>query len=346
MKAMTYTNFGEQPFIEEVKDPVANHDGVVVKVLASGICRSDWHGWMGHDSDIRLPHVPGHELVGEIVEIGKSIRNFKIGQRITVPFVSGCGRCTICISGNHQICDHQFQPGFTAWGSFAQYVALDYADSNLAVVPEYISSVTAASLGCRFITAFRALVDQGHVKENDWVAVHGCGGVGLSAIMIAKAKGAHIIAVDVNSEALQFAKKCGAEYAINAKKEIVIEAIQSITNGGADISVDALGSIETCVNSIECLRKLGKHIQVGLMAGKDHNPPIPMHSVIAKELQLIGSHGMQAFRYPAIFEMIEQKVIHPEILVNSKVNLAQAITHLIGMDNMKHAGITVIDDFD
>ncbi len=345
MKAMVYTKFGARPAIEEVKDPIPSREGVVVKVLASGICRSDWHGWKGHDDDIQLPHVPGHELVGEIVETGKSIRKFKVGQRVTVPFVSGCGRCDICTSGNHQVCDHQFQPGFTAWGSFAQYVALDYADENLVVVPTYITSVTAASLGCRFITSFRAVVDQGKVKENNWVAVHGCGGVGLSAIMIAKAKGAKVIAIDINSEALRFAEQCGASYLIDAKKENVSAAIQSITNGGADISIDALGSKETCINSIACLRKLGKHIQVGLMTGDQSNPSIPMHLVIARELQLIGSHGMQAIRYPEIFEMIEQKTIRPEILISKHVNLEEGIEHLIDMDKMQHAGITVITDF-
>ncbi len=346
MKAMMFEKFGVKPSVTTVKYPIPSRDGVVVKVLASGICRSDWHGWMGHDEDIVLPHVPGHELVGEIVETGSEVKIFSIGQRITVPFVSGCGRCSICESGNPQVCDHQFQPGFTAWGSFAQYVALAFADTNLAVVPETINSVTAASLGCRFITAFRALVDQARVVPNNWVAIHGCGGVGLSACMIANAKGAKVIAVDINEESLALAKECGATWVINALKENVADAIQEITHGGADISMDALGSIETCSNSIACLRKLGKHIQVGLMAGDQYNPSLPMHLVIARELQLIGSHGMQAFRYPEIFEMIEQNTLQPQILVRREVNLSDGVDHLINMDKVHAAGITVITDFD
>ena len=213
------------------------------------------------------------------------------------------------------------------------------------VVPESINSITAASLGCRFITAFRGIVDQGQVKENEWVAVHGCGGVGLSAIMIANARGANVIAIDINDETLKLAIACGAQHIINAKKENVVEAIQTLTKGGAHVSVDALGSKITCSNSIGCLRKLGRHIQIGLMAGEDYLPSIPMHLVIARELQLIGSHGMQAFRYPEIFEMMEQKSIQPEILVKSQVHLEQAIHHLTEMDNMKHSGITVINNF-
>lgn len=187
MRAAVFETFQGNITIKIIKDPVPKRDGVVVKVKATGLCRSDWHGWMGHDSDIELPHVPGHELAGIIEAIGKNVKNFNIGDRITVPFVSGCGSYGECKSGNHQVCDYQSQPGFTHWGSFAEYVALDYADTNLVRLPEEIDDVTAATLGCRFITSFRAIVDQGKVSEGQYVTIHGCGGIGLSAIMIANA---------------------------------------------------------------------------------------------------------------------------------------------------------------
>ena len=210
MRAAVFEKFQGQINIQNVQDPTPHDDGVVVKVEATGLCRSDWHGWMGHDSDIDLPHIPGHELAGTIEAIGKNVRNFKVGDRVTVPFVAGCGTCGQCISGNHQVCDTQSQPGFTHWGSFAEYVALDYADTNLVKLPETIDSITAATLGCRFITSYRAVVAQGKVSGGQYVAVHGCGGVGLSAIMIANALGAQVIAVDINDETLQFAKELGA----------------------------------------------------------------------------------------------------------------------------------------
>ncbi len=174
------------------------------------MCLSDWHGWQGHDADIVLPHVPGHELAGEIVETGNDVKNFKVGDRVTVPFVGGCGSCYQCTTGNHQVCDHQSQPGFTHWGSFAEYTKLDYADVNLVRLPEQISDETASILGCRFITSFRAVVEQGDVKGGEIVAVHGCGGVGLSAIMIATALGASVIAIDINEEALQKGAEFGS----------------------------------------------------------------------------------------------------------------------------------------
>ncbi|HCO47982.1 MAG TPA: alcohol dehydrogenase, partial [Spirochaetaceae bacterium] len=190
MKAAIFDRFRAPIEISEVPDPQVPEDGVVLSVDATGICRSDWHGWQGHDTDIRLPHVPGHELAGTIVEVGKGIRNWKRGERVTMPFVAGCGHCAPCQSGNQQVCDHQFQPGFTHWGSFAQLVAIHYADMNLVRLPDDMDSVSAASLGCRFATAFRALEAQARVRAGDWVAIHGCGGVGLSAVMIAKAMGA------------------------------------------------------------------------------------------------------------------------------------------------------------
>jgi len=214
---------------------------VVIRVAASGICRSDWHGWMGHDADIRLPHVPGHELAGVVAAVGANVTRFKVGERVTVPFVSGCGRCEQCSKGQQQICASQFQPGFTAWGSFAEFVAIDYADINLVKLPEAIDFVTAASLGCRFATSFRAIVDQARVRPGEWVAIHGCGGVGLSAIMIANAMGARVIAVDIDQTKLDFAKKLGAEVGVLATADVKA-AILEQTKGGAHVSMDALGS--------------------------------------------------------------------------------------------------------
>lgn len=262
MKAVYYKEFQGKVKIKEVPNPKVSHDSVIVKVGATGLCRSDWHGWMGHDPDIVLPHVPGHELAGTIVEIGSSIKNWKIGDRVTVPFVSACGHCVECTTGNHQICDNQFQPGFTAWGSFAELVEIKYADINLVHLPDEIDFETAASLGCRFITASRAVIDQEKVTAGQWVAIHGCGGVGLSAINIAAAAGANVIAIDIDDEKLSLAKESGAVKTIHSKKvKSVPHEIFKLSGRGAHLSIDALGSQQTCFNSISCLRKQGKHTQ-------------------------------------------------------------------------------------
>ncbi|MDX1507437.1 MAG: zinc-dependent alcohol dehydrogenase family protein [Woeseiaceae bacterium] len=346
MKAAVYRAFGEALTIEELPEPEPPAGGVVISVRATGLCRSDWHGWMGHDPDIRLPHVPGHELAGVIETVGSDVANWKPGDRVTVPFVCGCGTCPQCASGNHQVCDRQSQPGFTHWGSFAEYVAIDYADVNLVRLPEELDFVTAASLGCRFVTSFRALVDQGRLAAGQWLAVHGCGGVGLSAIMIAKALDAQVVAVDIDNAKLEFAQRIGADVLINAKDvDSVASGVQAATGGGAHVSVDALGSDVTCSNSIGGLRKRGKHIQVGLMAGDDSMPAVPMDRVIADELEIIGSHGIQAHRYAELLDMIRAGTLRPELLIGKTISLEDAALALPRMHRFEGSGVTIVDRF-
>lgn len=344
MKAALYTTFREAIAIADLPDPEVPDDGVVLKVDATGICRSDWHGWQGHDTDIRLPHVPGHELAGTIVETGKNIRNWKRGERVTMPFVAGCGHCEPCRSGNQQVCDHQFQPGFTHWGSFAQFVAIHYADMNLVRLPDTMDSVAAASLGCRFATAFRALEAQARVRAGDWVAIHGCGGVGLSAVMIARAMGARIVAVDIQEDKLAMARNLGADIAINGREvPDIVAAIKDATGGGAQVSLDALGSRQTCFNSVACLAKRGRHVQVGLMLGDQSRAEIPMDLVVARELEIYGSHGIQAHRYDLLLGLVASGRLHPELLVTDRYDLGQGIDFLQRMDQFPGTGIRVID---
>lgn len=346
MRAVVYETFQKPPSIQNLPDPTPVNDGVVLKVMAAGLCRSDWHGWMGHDPDIALPHVPGHELAGIVEAVGKDVKNWNIGDRVTVPFVGGCGRCPQCASGNHQVCDDQFQPGFTHWGCFAESVAIQRADINLVRLPDSMSFETASSLGCRFVTSFRAVVDQGAVRAGQWVAVHGCGGVGLSAIMIANALGANVIAIDIGVRQLEMARAAGAVAMVNASQtDNVVEAIREITDGGVHVSIDALGSQQTCFNSIANLRKRGRHVQVGLMTGQHQQPNVPMDMVLANELEVVGSHGMQAYRYPEMMAMIENEKLKPEKLLGKLISLDDSLTALMRMNEFSAAGVTVINRF-
>jgi alcohol dehydrogenase len=346
MRAAVYEEFAKPISIQNVPDPTPEAHGVVIQVKATGLCRSDWHGWMGHDPDITLPHVPGHELAGVVEAVGKNVSRWNIGDRVTLPFVCGCGTCPQCVSGNHQVCDHQFQPGFTHWGSFAEYVAVNYADVNLVHLPEEINFVSAASLGCRFVTSFRAIVDQGKISAGQWVAIHGCGGVGLSAIMIANALGANVVAIDITDEKLNFARSIGAVATVNAAQvNDPVESVLDITQGGAHLSVDALGHPDTCFNSIANLRKRGKHIQIGLMLADQCHPAIPMDKVIANELEILGSHGIQAYRYPAILEMIQAEKLRPEKLIGQTISLDESTEALVNMNDFGGIGVTVINKF-
>ncbi|WP_432119984.1 zinc-dependent alcohol dehydrogenase family protein [Streptomyces sp. bgisy032] len=344
MRAVVFERYGEAAEVREVADPEPAEHGVVVRVEATGLCRSDWHGWQGHDPDIVLPHVPGHELAGVVEAVGARVTGHRPGDRVTVPFICACGTCPSCAAGDHQVCERQTQPGFTHWGSFAQYVALDHADVNLVPLPEELSFATAASLGCRFATAYRAVVQQGRIAAGDWVAVHGCGGVGLSAVMIAAASGARVVAVDVSAPALELARRFGAAHTVDATAAPdTAAAVRDLTGGGAHLSLDALGSPATCAASVNGLGRRGRHVQVGLLPSPEGTTPVPMARAIALELELLGSHGMAAHTYPPMLELVRSGILRPDLLVRSTISLDETPAALTRMDTAPGAGVTVIE---
>ncbi|HEV3407107.1 MAG TPA: alcohol dehydrogenase catalytic domain-containing protein [Gaiellaceae bacterium] len=338
MRAVLYDGFEEPLRIESVPDPEPPPHGAVIRVEATGLCRSDWHGWMGHDPDITaFPHVPGHELAGTVEAVGPDVRRHEAGERVTVPFVCACGTCEQCARGDHQICDRQRQPGFTHWGSFAELVAIDWADVNLVPLPDELDTKAAASLGCRFATAYRAVLQVGRVRPGEWVVVHGCGGVGLSAVMIAAAAGARVVAVDVSPAALELAADVGAEKVVPAGDP---DAVREATDGGAHVALDALGAEATAVASILSLRKRGRHVQVGVVPDP---PRVPFHRVMGWELELLGSHGLAAHAYPALLELVMRGKLDPSRLVTRKIGLDDAPAALTALGEGSPTGVTVID---
>ena len=344
MRAVVYDEFGGPATVRDVPDPTPTDHGAVIRVQATGLCRSDWHGWAGHDPDIVPPHVPGHEFAGVVAAVGPAVTGWGPGDRVTVPFVCACGSCDQCVAGDHQVCDRQVQPGFTGWGSFAELVAIDHADVNLVGLPDSLDAVTAASLGCRFATAYRAVLAQGRVAPGQWVAVHGCGGVGLSAVMIAAAAGARVVGVDVSPAALELASRFGAEVTVDATGvPEVVAAVLLATGGGAHVSLDALGSPHTCVASIGSLRKRGRHVQVGLLPDSLPAPVVPMSAVIGRELEIVGSHGMAAHAYGEMLVLVQSGRLRPDLLVAARIGLDEAGGALAAMGEPgAPAGVTVI----
>jgi alcohol dehydrogenase len=324
--------------VREVPDPAPPAGGVVVRVRATGLCRSDWHAWAGHE-DVALPHVPGHELAGVISAVGTGVAKWSAGDRVTVPFTCGCGTCEWCLSGNAQVCPAQEQPGFTHWGSFAQYIVLHAADANLVAIPSAVSFEAAAALGCRFATAYRALAGRARLVAGEWVTVIGAGGVGLSAVMIAKAFGARVVAVDRNAGALAAAKALGASHVLVSDGSVA-DRVHSLTDGGSHVAVDAIGSEQACTDAIMSLRRRGRHVQVGLLPA---SPRLPMSRVIGWELDLLGSHGMAAADYPEMLALIERGDLRPQQLIERVINLDEAADLLPRFDRAQPAGMTMID---
>jgi D-arabinose 1-dehydrogenase-like Zn-dependent alcohol dehydrogenase len=287
MRAVIYDRFGDVPQVREVPDPVPPPGGVVVAVKATGLCRSDWHGWRGHDPGIRLPHVPGHEFAGVVAAVGAGVEGWAAGDRVTAPFVCACGTCAACLAGDQQVCERQEQPGFTHWGSFADRVVVHHAEVNLVRLPDAVGFATAAALGCRFATAFRAVVQP---------------------------------------DARAMARRCGAATVLDAAAG---ETVRELTAGGAHLSIDALGSEETLTASIEGLRRRGRHVQVGLLPSR---PAVPMELVVARELEILGSHGMAAHVYARMMPLVEAGVLRPADLVTGELALDAAPAALAGMD--------------
>ena len=328
MRAAVYREFNGPISVEDVPDPAVADDGVVIEVRASGLCRSDLFAWHGHDPGIALPHVPGHELTGVVAEAGPDVSRWSAGDRVTVPFCCGCGACEQCSLGNEQICDNYFQPGFTHWGSFARYCAISHADTNVAALPDSVSFEHGSILGCRMITAYRALVERARLSPGEWLAVHGCGGLGLCMVMVGVALEAQVVAVDIDEDSLALARAMGAAAAVTADPDngrATVGAVRDATGGGAHVSVDALGNAEVAANSVRCLRKQGRHVQAGLLEAR--STALPMATVIMKELEVLGTKGMSARQYPELMDLI----------LDSGMDLGLLVQRTITLDDLQEA---------
>jgi alcohol dehydrogenase len=332
--------FREPLRLEEVPEPELPPDGALVEVRATGLCRSDWHGWMGHDASIALPHVPGHEFAGVVAAVGPEVRGIRPGDRVTAPFCCGCGVCEPCRLGHTQICERDYQPGFTGWGSFAERVLVPVADLNCVPLPDGLAYEAAAALGCRFMTAFAAVGERGGLRAGDWLAVHGCGGVGLSAVMLGRALGARVIAVDVAPGPLERASELGATHTLQASGRTAAQ-IRGLTHGGAQVSIDAIGSAATAAASVRSLRRRGRHVQVGLLAGDEREPRVPIAELISRELEIAGVHGMPVRDYPALLRLVASGAVDPARLIGRRIALEDAGAALTAMDRPAD-GITII----
>lgn len=339
MRAVIYDEPGSMPEVREVPEPVCPPDGVVVEVAATGLCRSDWHAWQGRE-EVTLPHIPGHEFAGRVVEVGSEVRRWRPGPRVTTPFVCGCGACLYCTQGDPQVCPQQTQPGFTGPGSFAERVVVRHADLNLVALPDAIDDATAASLGCRFATAYRALTGHRPLQTGQWLVVFGVGGVGLSAVLIGRALGAHVIGVDVSDAALERAQALGA-HPLRWSADVAGQ-VADLTGGGAHLGVDALGRPDLARASVRSLRRRGAHVQAGLLLADEAATALPMDLVIARELAVFGTHGLAAADYPAMLALVRDRGVDLAALVGRTIALDQAPAALAAMGDPQGSGVTII----
>ncbi|TDK50317.1 zinc-dependent alcohol dehydrogenase family protein [Antarcticimicrobium luteum] len=345
MRAAQLTAWRAPLEIATLPDPEPAPDGVVLRVMACGVCRSDWHAWTGADPDVSLPHVPGHEYCGEVVAVGARVARWRIGDRVIAPFILACGQCPDCTAGNQTICATQVIPGFTGPGAFAEYVRVDHADANLTALPAQMAPEIAAALGCRVTTAWHALTGRAQLRGGEWLAVIGGGGIGLSALILGRALGARVVVVDVVPEKLEYARKLGAHAVVNAAETDAAEAVREITGGGADVAVEALGIEATTVTALTSLRKLGRMVQVGMPAGDHASMSLPMDRIYSGQLAVYGTRGMPAWRYPALLDLLSAQSVDLRPLITRTISLSMASDELAAFDHPAPPGVAVITDF-
>ncbi|WP_088008326.1 zinc-binding dehydrogenase [Indiicoccus explosivorum] len=343
MKALVLEDI-QKAVVKDVPAPAIEKDGILIKTMANGVCRSDWHVWVG-DHGIVQPII-GHEFCGVVEEVGSDVKNFKRGDRVIVPFSGSDGTCPHCIAGNTHLCDSFLVPGTAYQGGYGEYVAVPKGDRNVMMLPDSLSFSDAAALGCRFMTAYHGVIDRVNVMPGEKVVVYGCGGIGLSAIHIASSMGAFVIGVDINPANLELARKLGADYVVNSKENDPVEAVKEITKGGADVSVDALGITETCVPAINSLKKGGRHLQVGVTSKKEAGfISIPVDDMVLNEKSFITTLGIPAFRFTKLLEQVALGKLQPGKMVTDEIKLSEVEGIFHDMTNFKTTGTFVVTDY-
>ncbi len=343
MRAAVVREFNADLSIETVPDPACPENGVVLQTTACGVCRSDYHGWTGHHPKVSNGSIMGHEYCGTVIEAGPKAK-YRKGDTLIAPFILACGSCEACQTGVSNTCASQIVPGFGVPGAYAEYVAVPF-DHNLVPLPDTMSSALAAGLGCRVTTAWHALTDRAAVQPGEWVAVHGTGGIGLSAMLLAKMLGARVVVVDVVEEKLTHALSLGADAAVNAANENAADAIIEITGGGADVSIEALGIDVTTNASIDCLKILGRHVQVGMPADNDGKMTVNMRGIYLKQLSFFGTRGMPSWKYPKLLDFIARGAVDLSPMVAREIGLSTASAELHAMHGPTAPGTAVITNF-
>lgn len=329
----------------DVPDAQPGPLGALIRVMANGVCRSDWHAWIG-DTPRNYPMIIGHEMAGIVEEVMPGVTRFKKGDRVVVPFNGSDGTCVHCQRGWSHLCENMTVPGRSYSGGFAEYVGVPLADRNLVALPEEISFTDGAALGCRFMTSFHGLVDRAEIRAGEWVVVYGCGGVGLSAINIAAALGCRVIGVDVNPDNLALAQAMGASHTVNSREARPVDRVREITRGGADVSVDALGIPATCVDGILSLTKGGRHLQIGITTKAEAGYiKLPVDFMVYNELKMIGSLGMASHRFGSMLPLVVDKKLTPGKMVNREISLSEVQGVFEGMTKSANNGAFVVTQF-
>jgi len=324
MKAVVFHGSDKGLKIEDIPVPTISDDQILVKVAACGVCHTDLH-YIEHGVPTfkKPPIVLGHEASGTVDKVGANVTNVKAGQRVLIPAVLTCGRCTACRQGRENICSSMMMVGNHFDGAYAEYVAVPAKD--VLDLPEAIPLEEASIIADAISTPYHAVKNRARVRPGDTVVIFGCGGVGINAVQMAAAAGGRVIAVDVNPRKLEWATEFGAAQTINAQEvERVSKAVKKLTGGGADIAMEVIGNPRTIEEAFECVRVGGRLCVVGytneaisIVAGK----------IMFKELEVVGSLGCRPVDYVPLIRMV----------ADGKIDVKRQVTHRFPLDKLGEA---------
>jgi 6-hydroxycyclohex-1-ene-1-carbonyl-CoA dehydrogenase len=324
MKAAVFYGPKQPLKIEEYPEPQIGPDDILVKVTACGLCHTDLH-YIDHGVPTfkKPPLILGHEASGTVAEIGANVKNMKIGDRILLPAVLTCGTCEFCRIGRENICQNMVMFGNHIDGAYAEYVRAPAKDAF--ILPPEIPLEEGCIIADATSTPYHAVKNRAQVKPGDTVAVFGCGGVGVNLVQLSAAVGATVIAVDIVDQKLQWAKKLGAVYTLNAKQSPdIVKDIRKMTKGGVDIAFEAIGNPQTITSAFNSLKKGGRLCVVGYT---DKDMVISAAKTMFFEMEIIGSLGCRPVDYPRLIEMVRI----------GKVQVTPLVTHKFKLDKINEA---------
>lgn len=336
MKAAFLRSFHQGLTLEETDIPKIGPDDVLVKVKASGLCASDLHIIDGMLPTVKLDYIPGHELAGEICELGENVTEYKVGQHIVAAIDVICGHCRFCRTGQTHLCTSLKRIGFEKNGSHEEYCVVP--KDNVFPISESIPFEQAAVIPDALVCMYHAIKDKGQVKAGDKVLILGVGGLGLQGIQIAKYFGAEVYATSRQDKKLELSKKFGADVVVNTSKCDLQSEIEKVTNGEmCDVIFDNIGIKSSIEASLKMLRPGGKIIVVGYA---DSEFVANYQDVVIKEKEIIGIRGSSRQNLVDAIRMVEKGIVTPYIY--KTYQLEQINEALDDLRNGNSLGRTVV----
>lgn len=317
MRAAVFQGPGKDLEVEDVPEPTLNAGEVLIRTAACGVCATDLHYMHGTPTFKKPPIILGHEVSGVVEKVSDGVAGYSGGERVLVPAVLSCGDCGNCREGRDNICERMSMVGNHVDGGFAEFMRAPAR--MLFKLPAELPLQESAVISDAMSTPFHAVKNRGMVRAGEWVAIFGCGGVGINAVQIAAAFGANVVAVDVDDRKLELARQLGASAVFNSKQVDAAKEIRGVTDGGGvDAAFEVVGKPEVQELALRSVKTGGRLVTVG---SSERNWDFKVSRVMFRELTIIGSLGCRSAEYPRIIEMARSGKLKLGPVVSEKLPL-------------------------